>query len=217
MRKGEREHAKALPPEGERKRGATPQDNPNEGDHEPSWLPREPSREDVLSTWEALGPWDPGGKSPSKTFPSRKGLLRPWTPPQASLPATRKIWPCKSQVSQTALATKQHWQQNNHAPGPYPHLPVLSSRRPPGYEARTEGAASSCKVQRQKNRNAAVWWPSHWRHTQSRASRTAHSPHTRFGPAGQFNARPQPLNTPLARPHFFVRRHFAAVRRLSAK
>ncbi len=61
-RKGEREHAKALPPEGNHERGTTPQGNTNEGECEPSWPPREPSREDVLSTWGGPDPWNPGGR-----------------------------------------------------------------------------------------------------------------------------------------------------------
>jgi hypothetical protein len=58
---------KALPPEGERECGMTPQDNSNEGE---SWPLREPSREDVLSTWEGPSPWDPGGRPLRSTFPS---------------------------------------------------------------------------------------------------------------------------------------------------
>jgi len=65
-RKGERDHAKVLPPEGERKRGAMPQGNPNEGDREPSRPSRASLHEIVLSTWKGPGPWDPGGKSPRK-------------------------------------------------------------------------------------------------------------------------------------------------------
>jgi hypothetical protein len=61
LHKGRRK-PEALPPERERERRMTPQGSPNEGELEPSWPPRVSSHEVVLSTWEGLSPWDPGGK-----------------------------------------------------------------------------------------------------------------------------------------------------------
>jgi len=86
--KGEREPAKAPPPEGERERGTTqrrgptdgqrrpearPQGSPNEGEHEPNWAPREISREKVPSTWEGAALWDPGGRPPGDDIVELKG------------------------------------------------------------------------------------------------------------------------------------------------
>src|SRR5712691_1862978 len=60
------EHTKALPPEGKRKHGVISQGNPNKGNREPSLPSRASSCEDVLSTWEGPGPWDPGGRHVSE-------------------------------------------------------------------------------------------------------------------------------------------------------
>jgi hypothetical protein len=52
--------------EGKRKHGVTSQGNPNKGNHKPSLPSRASSHEDVLSTWEGPGPWDPGGRHVSE-------------------------------------------------------------------------------------------------------------------------------------------------------
>ena len=45
--------------------------NPNKGELEPDWPSREPSREEVLSTWQGPGPWDPGGPPGERTTEPR--------------------------------------------------------------------------------------------------------------------------------------------------
>jgi len=59
-RKCKPKHPKALPPGSERECSTMPQGNSNKAQHEPDQLSQEPSCEDVLSTWEGQGPWDPG-------------------------------------------------------------------------------------------------------------------------------------------------------------
>ena len=54
----------AMPLKGKHRREASQQGNPNEGEHEPDWAPREVPREHIPSTWEGAAPWDPGGKPP---------------------------------------------------------------------------------------------------------------------------------------------------------
>jgi len=54
-------HPKALLPGGERECSMMPQGNSNKAQRKPDWLSRELLCEDVLSTWEGQGPWDPGG------------------------------------------------------------------------------------------------------------------------------------------------------------
>jgi hypothetical protein len=72
----------ALPPEGQHNLKAPPQkceheadtplqSNLNKGEHKPCWPPRESSHEDVLSTWQGPGPWDPGGPAGERTTESR--------------------------------------------------------------------------------------------------------------------------------------------------
>ena len=55
-----RREPEALLPDGEHERGTTLQGNLNKAKREPDQLPRKPSHEIVLSTWEGPGPWDPG-------------------------------------------------------------------------------------------------------------------------------------------------------------
>jgi len=64
--------AKAWPPEGKGGHSMTLQGNPIEGNCKPSWpLPELPC-EDVLSTWEGPGPWDPGGGPAGKRIVNSK-------------------------------------------------------------------------------------------------------------------------------------------------
>ena len=149
-RKGEREHAKALPPEDERKRGATPQGNPNEGDREPSRPSRASSHEDVLSTWKGPGPWDPGGR-----------LLREHASesrrPVEAMDTAAGIVACNKKN----LAVQKSSQSNgtgNKTTTHLGHTPISPSCRRGGHpnlrhEARTEGAASSWKMSMSRQRH----------------------------------------------------------------
>ena len=51
----------------------SPQGDPNEGKHEPDWLPGEISCEDVLSTWKGPGLRDPGRMPTEKEIFDSKG------------------------------------------------------------------------------------------------------------------------------------------------
>jgi hypothetical protein len=197
----EREHVKALPSKHKRECGTTPQGNPNEGNGKPSWPSRAPSHKDVMSASEGPairpGPWDPGGIVARKT----------------------KQEPGRSKYQLGGTITRNQPRTLGHTP------PAVSYPFHRGvdlfsfFEARREGAESSwswetSRPQRPFNK-AAVWWPSHPhpRHTSSRAS--AFHIHA-LAQQGNLNARPQPQNKTCA-PPFLHRRHFTAVRRLSAK
>jgi len=162
----------ALPPEVEHERGATPQ---GKAEHEPVWPPREPSREDVLSIWEGPGPWDPGGRSPREHNFKSKRPVEPWEPHRASTPTTKRrsgIIARKTNQEKPGRS-KYHWQvggtsnRNNHVPLPIHHRPIPSSRSRsvfvlrPAQRARHRPGRCRGRDIATRNRNAAVWWPSH--------------------------------------------------------
>ena len=149
-----RRKPEALPPEGERECGTTPQDNPNEGDREPNWPPRKPSHSCPLGRDQAFGILE--GSRRGSAISSRKGLLRPWTPHQASTPTTKrrsgivacktkkkKPWACK--VSQATPPRGV-----NHAPWPmHPSAhPVAEDPTRFSFRGPSRGATSSWKIPR---------------------------------------------------------------------
>jgi hypothetical protein len=57
--------------DGEHEANVPPQSNLNKGKHKPCWLLQELLCEDILSTWQEPGPWDPGGPVGERTTESR--------------------------------------------------------------------------------------------------------------------------------------------------
>jgi len=146
--------------------------------------PREPSHEDVLSTWEGPGPWDPGGKSPKEhTFDSKRPVetKRDAVGIDARNKPTRKTWPPDEPVRN---GTHNHEQSTTHLL-PILHRPIPSSRRRPVFVLRL--------VQRAWRRPGRC---------RGRGVATKHRPrpfggrHTRITPSSR--ASPCPLNSEFA-------------------
>ena len=163
----------ALPPEGPAQpRGAATKLKrkrkraPTEGEHEPCWPSREPSREDDLPTWQGSGPCDPGGSRRGCTPSSRKGLLRPWTSHRASSPLTRNLAAPEQVRSGTHIhKTTTHLFPTHHHSDPSPRAPAIEELIRFHFEAHREGTTSSLEARKAlkratRHRNAAVWWPS---------------------------------------------------------
>ena len=183
-RKRKPERPEALPPGGERKCGMMPQGNSNKAQREPDRLSREPSREEVLSTQEGPGPWDPRGP-PGERITGERGPVEAKKTDAAGIVAHKK-----NLAMQKRSQSNGDSNSSSHAPLPISHRPMLSSRIPLVFVLRPIERArrrpGSCKLN--KHCNATVWWPSHSRHMPS------HAPphHARTGAlAEKLNVRPQ--------------------------
>ena len=96
-----KQNPKALPPEGEHKHSTMLQGSPNEGEYQPGWLLQELLCEEVLSTWEGLGPCNPGGRLPREHIVDLKRLVESRTKAmhQALIPTTKAEEICPSEES----------------------------------------------------------------------------------------------------------------------
>ena len=171
-----RRKSKALPPGGECKCGTTPQGN--EGDREPSWLSQEPSHEAIPSTWEGAAPWDPGGRPPRGQTLKPKGPIEAMniavgidTPQRNVAPgivAHKKMTGC------IVVSVCQHHpkERTTHLyPLFHPSSRALIIKKPIWFSLRGPSRGRCIVLEdveaetQTSHCNAAVWWPSHPRHT----------------------------------------------------
>ena len=160
--KHEPERPEALPPDGTRERGATPQGNPNKAKCEPDQPPREPSHEAFLSAWEGPGPWDPGGGPARKGIAKSKGPVKAKKTDAAGIVAHKKNPGCEEVKSVCQRHPEEPTTHLCHfSIVPSCRLEVHSLFR---FEAH-RGAAPSEDVEAERPYKVAVTPASHHRHT----------------------------------------------------
>src|SRR5260221_11420028 len=80
----------------------------------PSWPPREPSCEDVLSTWEGPDPWNPGGRQlRERIFEAKRPVEANKKDAAGNAHNKTRTWPPEESV-------RQHHHEKPVTPGTHP-------------------------------------------------------------------------------------------------
>ena len=212
---------------GELEVSALPQECTNKGNCKPSWPSQETSHKAIPSTWEGVALWDPGGRPPRERTLNLKGPVEATdiavgidAPQQKCRTRHRRPqenpWLYRSGVSLPVPP-----QGANHALYPYSITPSsryqevhpLSFRGP----YRGHGVVLGNPEQRQHNKDKATR-PFGGRHTRVTHHHTCpHAMHALVHRQRESSMRSHSCSIKSLHAPISVRRHFAAVRRLSVK
>ena len=116
------EGTEALPRKCKHTVDALLQRGPDGGEREPDWPTRKLSCKDVLSTWESVAPWDPGGQAGERINKS-KGPVETKKNDMTGIEAhnkASKTWPHQNQSEGGTIheGTATHLLHVHHCPNP---------------------------------------------------------------------------------------------------